>query len=168
MLYNSCMEDSLEKIPSNIPATPKESAWVRANIMTPGGTFILALTIVVTMVLFLALFFPSLETTQMAIVALLALGCWMYLISNVSAVFELEQDHLVFKSLLSSAKRIPLVEIQSIRLLDLGQKFNGDRFVFEISVYNKIKPMSIMLGPFWDGSKLSQFVRAVALRLESN
>lgn len=138
---------------------------IKADFMTLGGAIILAITISVSLFLLFSLMLPAIDGLQLAIIAILTLTCWLYLVNRFSEKLKLENKILEFKAALGRAQRFDLEDIAALRLTDLGWSLNGDFFILEVEV-NEGRPMQIGLGPCWRRADLSAFVRTVGRALE--
>jgi len=139
---------------------------IRADFMTLGGSIILAVTIVVSLVFIFSLATQIVEGLQFVILSILAIACWLYLINRFSERFRLTDGTLEFSASLGRTQRFRLEEITALRLIDFGWTMNGDRFALEIGVDDHEKPLQIGLGPCWRRHELTAFVRTVGRTLE--
>ncbi|MDD5437945.1 MAG: hypothetical protein PHC70_02255 [Patescibacteria group bacterium] len=140
---------------------------IKADFMTLGGGLILAVTIVATLFLIMSLLVPVVDRLQLAIIAMLAGACWLYMINRFSEKLKLEEGHLEFDTALGRKQIFNLDEVMGLRLTDLGWSLNGNFYLLEISVYDKRRPLQIGLGPCWRRSDLAGFVGAIGKKLEN-
>lgn len=151
------------------PQKPEDHVTeVCANFISLGGGVILAITIVATLFLIFSLLIPMVEPLQLAIMAILALACWIYAINRFSERFRLIDGDLEFNIILGRSQKFKLEQVTALRLTDLGWNLNGDFFVLEIGVAERNQPIQIGLGPCWRRQDLTSFIATIGQLLEKN
>jgi len=163
------MAQVLAQIKTRRPSPAKDEepkTEVRADFMTLGGSVILAVTIVVSLVFVFSLATQTVQGLQFAILAILALACWLFLINRFSERFRLTEQTLEFSASLGRTQHFRLEEITAMRLIDFGWTLNGDRYALEVGMEDHDKPLRIGLGPCWRRHELTAFVRTVGRALE--
>ncbi|MDD5726173.1 MAG: hypothetical protein PHC53_02040 [Patescibacteria group bacterium] len=155
------------KVERDPPPKPEEHVTeIRANFISLGGGVVLAITIVATLFLVFSLLIPMVGTLQLAIIAILALACWVYTINRFSERFRLVDGTLEFNVALGRSQKFQLEQVTALRLTDFGWSLNGDFYVFEISVAERSQPIQIGLGPCWRRQDLTAFIDTVGRFLE--
>ena len=139
---------------------------VRAQVVTLGGAVILAIAILLTLILVFSLYIPSIQGVQFLIVAVLTIACWGYLLTTFTERLKIENGVLEYKAWLSRTKQVDLQQVSGLKLTDLGFRFNGDQYLFELSTMDDSKPVSISLGPCWDRKQLISFIKTIQIILD--
>ncbi|MHB8830832.1 MAG: hypothetical protein ACYC44_01850 [Patescibacteria group bacterium] len=139
---------------------------IRANFISLGGGVILAITIVATLFLVFSLLIPMVAPLQLAIIAILALACWIYAINRFSERFRLIDGDLEFNIALGRSQKFKLEQVTALRLTNLGWSLNGDFYVLEIGLAERNQPIQIGLGPCWRRQDLTAFIDTVGRSLE--
>ncbi len=139
---------------------------VKANLITLGGGVILAVTILLTLVFILSLFYPKGNGLQFVIIISLTLVSWGFLLNCSTESLSLENGYLQFKSLIGKTVRIELDKINSYKLTDLGVTLDGNMFLIEVQHEDDEKPVEILLSPCWDKSDLRNFCSTLGNKLE--
>ncbi|MFZ6014861.1 MAG: hypothetical protein ACOYUZ_00710 [Patescibacteria group bacterium] len=130
---------------------------IRAQIVSIGGTIVLALTIVVTMVLAMSYLMPNGNGLQFLIILLLNLITWGFFLNCATERLSIKDNVLEYSSILSRAYRFDLEDIVAYKVSDLGLQFNGDKFLFTVELIDKDKPVEIGLGPCWKKQDVKRF-----------
>ena len=141
---------------------------IKADLITPGGSIILAVTIIMSLVLTLSFIVPSIAGVQLAIVAVLTFACWMYLLNAATERLLVNDEIIEYKSLLTHGRRFNLTEVQAYKLTNLGIRLNGDFYIFELTIVKKTKPVEIGLGPCWHQNQLIGFCNAIDMKLRKD
>lgn len=133
---------------------------VRAEIVSLGGAIILAVAIVLTIVMAMVLLLPTVNAVQLAIVLLLTLASWIYLLDSCTERLRLVDHSVEFNAVFSRRRLIPIKELQAMVLVHEG--FNLDRGIESIE-FRRVgqKPDRLSLGPCWQRHKLEAFLHSV-------
>jgi len=137
----------------------------RAEIVTLGGAIVLALCLLLSVVAFGVSQLPDVTGLQRSILALLAVGSWLYCIDSVTERLRLVGHSVEFSAVLSRRRSIPLAELESMLLIYNG--FNLERGIESIEFRRRgQKPDRISLGPCWQRHKLEAFLHSVEEALQ--
>jgi len=164
------MPDVLADIQFDLPSSRLREERLdeaHADMMSPCGTLILAVTIVMTLVLIFSVLLPRFDGMQTLIVIILTLGCWGFLLNSFSERLRLKEGMLEYRALFSQAHHYPLQDIRSFKLTDLGLSLNGIQYQIELQVADYSRPAVISLGACWQRKQLMRFARTVSLDLEA-
>ncbi len=134
---------------------------VRARMMTIGGTLILAIIIILTLVFALNLLFPRGNGVQFVIITALSVIGWGFFLNCVSEHLKLDDGYLEFSSLIGRTIKISLQDIISYKLTDYGVRLDGNMYLLEVTHSKKSKPEEIWLSPCWNNKELSAFCVAL-------
>ncbi len=134
---------------------------VKAGIMTAGGALILSIIIILTLVFFLNFIFPRGNGMQFIIITSLVVIGWGFCLNCVSERLRIDDEGLLFTSLIGKTIRIPLQNIISYKLIDFGIRLDGNMYLLEVTHSLKTKPEEIWLGPCWNNKELSIFCLAL-------
>ncbi|MDF1496672.1 MAG: hypothetical protein P1P90_01255 [Patescibacteria group bacterium] len=137
-----------------------------AQMMTLGGTLILATTIILTLVLILSLFFPRGNGLQFVIIIALTIVGWGFFINCATERLSIKENQLIFKSLIGKAIRIDIANIDSYKLTNYGLRLDGNMYLIEIEHDGKDQPEEIWLSPCWKSKDLSLFCNTLGRAME--
>lgn len=167
-MYNKIMEQVIaEKKVKKQPRQVEENlTTARANMITPGGSVILAVAIVITLVFILSLFFPRGNGLQFVIIIALTVVSWGFLLNCATETLALEDGWLVFKSLIGKTVNIELSKIDSYKLTNLGLRLDGNMFLIEIEHEDRDEPEELFLSPCWKREDLARFCDTLGMALE--
>ena len=138
----------------------------RAEIVTPGGGLILAVTILLTLFLVMSLFMPTLDGLQTVILGMMSIVCWGYMLNCATERLRLEDGQFEFKAALGRSYKFPLETIRGFRLTDLGVSLNGSMYILEMNLEERIHPLQISLGPCWQKTNLIRFLKSLGQAME--
>ena len=163
------MPDVIAEVELDRGEPPREAERVteiRASVMSPAGTLILAVTIVMSLVLVFSLSMPRLDGVQTFILVALTLASWAYALGCFTERLRLEGGVMEYRAWLSRAHTFELQEVRVFKLTDLGPHLSGVQYQFEVTTVEERKPVLIGLGPCWQRSDLVRFARSVSRELE--
>jgi len=149
-----------------IPTMEEPLTDTRAEVVTPGGGVVLAITILLTLFLVLSILMPRLDGLQLVIVAMLSLVCWGYLLNCSTERLRLEGGFFEFRAFLGRGYKIPLEAIRGFKLTDLGVSLSGSMYLLDITVEDRLRPIQINLGPCWNKRNLLRFLKSFGQVLE--
>lgn len=164
------MPDVIADVELDREESPRETERVteiRSSVMTPAGTLILAVTIVMSLVLAFSLFMPRLDGVQTFIIIMLTLACWGYAVDCFTERLRLDGGVMEYRARLSRSHVFDLQDIRAFKLTDMGPHLSGVQYQFEVTTAGERKPVLIGLGPCWQRADLVRFVRTVSQELES-
>ena len=164
------MPDVLADIQFDLPSSRLRDERLdeaHADMMSPCGTLILAVTIIMTLVLIFSVLLPRFDGMQTLIVIILTLGCWGFLLNSVSESLRLKEGIFEYRALLGHAHHYSLHDIRGFKLTDLGLSLNGIQYQIELQIADDSRPVIISLGACWQRKQLMRFARTVSLDLEA-
>jgi len=166
--YNYSMEQIIaqKQVKRTAPRQATLLTEARAQMMTIGGTVILAATIIMTLVFFFSLFFPRGNGLQFVIIVVLTLVGWGFFINCATENLKLKDGFLVFKSMLGKTIRIELASIDSYKLTNFGLRLDGNMYLIEVEHEEKDEPEQIWLSPCWKRRELQMFCNTLGRALE--
>jgi len=140
---------------------------VRSRITTIGGTVILAVMIVLSLVFVFSFLFPRGNGIQLVIiVALTAIG-WGFFINCATEKLSIKDGVLEFRSVLSRTVTIELADIDSYKLTNFGLRLDGNMYLIEVEHEKSEQPAEIWLSPCWKKEDLSRFCGTLGVMLET-
>jgi|GEM_PF-876494 len=170
MCYNGSMPDVLADIQFEVPLPMRQFDRLdeaQADMMTPCGTLILAVTIIMTLVLIFSILMPRFDGMQTFIVVILTLGCWGFLLNSFSERLRLKEGVLEYRALFGRSQHYALPDIRGFKLTDLGLSLNGIQYQIELQLADDTRPAVISLGACWQRKRLMQFARTVSFDLQA-
>jgi hypothetical protein len=139
---------------------------VRARMMTVGGTVILAITIILSLVLIFTLLYPQGNGLQFVIIIALAMISWGFFLNCVTEKLKLEDGFLIFSSLVGRTVRLDLTQVDSYKLTTFGLRLDGNMYLIEVEHEDSEEPEEIWLSPCWEKQDLVRFCKTLGLALE--
>lgn len=139
---------------------------VCAEAASLGGAVLLAVCMLLSAILVMAMFSPSVTSTQRFIAGVLVVSSWAYFLNSCTEKLCLIGKTLKFQAKLSRSLEIPLDELETMTLTHEG--FNLERGIETIEFRRTgMKPEKVSLGPCWQKNKLESFMKSVKLALQA-
>ncbi len=134
---------------------------VRAELVSLGGAILLAVCILFTVMLIIAMQLVSVSAAQQAVLFILTGAAWLYLLDSVTERLRLFNRRLEYTALLSRRLSISLEDLEAIVFVHEG--FNLERGIesFEFRRHGGAQQDRLALGPCWRRRQLEAFLHAV-------
>lgn len=136
-----------------------------AQVLTIGGAVALSVCLLITVAGFVALQMPDVGSLQAAIIGMLAIASWFYVIDSLSERLRLVDHSVEYSSLLGRRHLIRLDDLDAMLLVYEG--LNLERGIESIEFRRRgQRPEHVALGPCWQRNKLEGFLRSVEQALQ--
>jgi hypothetical protein len=139
---------------------------VQAEIVSLGGAVLLTLCLLLTAVLIMALFSPTITGVQRFIAVVLTFSGWMYLLRSASEDLSIVGQTITYRAVLARTRTIPLADIETMLLVHQGLNLEKGIETIEFRRFDK-KVEHLSLGPCWQRHKLEAFLGSVEEALHS-
>lgn len=133
---------------------------VRAELVSLGGSILLALCLFLTAGFVVAVYSPGVTPVQQFIAIILFASIWAYFLDSVSERIYLVDETITFKAALSRTRKIPISELEGMFLIHHGYTLEKGIGAIEFRQRQQ-KTDHVSLGPCWNWSKLEDFVGSV-------
>jgi hypothetical protein len=139
---------------------------VCAETASLGGAVLLALCMLLTAVMIMAMFSSSVTAIQRFISVVLVVSSWVYFFNSCTEKLCLTGKTLKFHAAFSRTLDVPLDELEAMTLTHEG--FNLERGIETIEFRRTgMKSEKVSLGPCWQRNKLESFMKSVKLALQA-
>ena len=152
------------------PETPQEQTdcpiRVQAELVSLGGGVMLAICLVVTAFLIVALYSPDITGVQRFIAIILAGAAWTYLFRSSTEELILVGEEITYRAKLARTRTVSLRELETMLLVHEGLNLERGIETIEFRLFTK-KIERVSLGPCWQRHKLEAFLGSVEDALHS-
>jgi len=170
LCYTVFMPEVLADIEFDAPLSVREVERVeeaRADMVSPCGALILAVTIIMTLVTIFSIIMPRFDGMQTFIVVFLTLACWGFLLNSFTERLRLKNGVLEYRAIFGRSHHHPITNIRGFKLTDLGLSLNGVQYQLELQLADDTRPAIISLGACWQRRQLMKFARTISMDLEA-
>lgn len=139
---------------------------VQAELVSLGGGVMLAICLVVTAILVMALYSPDVTGMQRTIAIILAVAAWLYLFRSSTEELTLVGQEITYRAKLARTRTVSLRELESMLLVHQGLNLERGIETIEFRLFSR-KVEHLSLGPCWQRNKLEAFLGSVEDALHS-
>lgn len=139
---------------------------VQAEIVSIGGGVMLAICMLVTTLLIMAVYSPDVSSLQRTIAGILTVAAWMYLLRSSSEELVLVGEEITYRAKPARTRTVSLKDLESMVLIHQGLNLERGIETVELHLFSD-KVEHISLGPCWQRHKLEAFLGSVEDALHS-
>ncbi|MEO5927152.1 MAG: hypothetical protein ABIO72_00590 [Patescibacteria group bacterium] len=162
------MPETLEARAPRRTTTDKTDCPIRvqAELVSLGGGVMLAICMLVTALLIMALYSPDTTGMQRAIAIILTIAAWIYLFRSSTEELTLVGEEITYRAKLASTRTVSLKDLETMLLVHQGLNLERGIETIEFRLFSK-KVEHLSLGPCWQRHKLEAFLGSVEDALHS-
>lgn len=139
---------------------------VQAEIVSIGGSIMLAICMLVTTLLIMALYSPDVTGLQRSIAIILTIAAWTYLFRSSTEELVLVGEEITYRAKLARTRTVSLSDLESMVLIHQGLNLERGMETVEFHLFSK-RVEHVSLGPCWQRHKLEAFLGSVEEALHS-